>query len=211
MEIIPSILAKSYDEFESIIRKIEPYVERVHIDVADGKLVSNTTVKGFEELNKVNTNLKIGAHLMVDDPANWLKDWYNTNADRIIFHAEAGGDFKNIIDDIHKNKRKAGIALNPDTSVDKIESLVSDLDFIQFMTVHPGFYGAEFVEEVVKKIDDFHRQHPDTPIIVDGGVNLETAPGLVKAGASMLVVGSYIFKSNDIGKAIENLKRVSRI
>jgi len=208
MEIIPSILARSYDEFENIIRKVEPYVDRVHIDIADGKLVPSTTIKGIEELAKVNTGLKIDVHLMVEDPANLLKDWYNTNADRIIVHVESG-DTKNIIDDIHNNKRKAGIALNPDTSTDKIESLVDDFDFIQFMTVHPGFYGAEFVDGVVEKIDRFHKQHHNVPIMIDGGVNLKTAPKLARAGASMLVSGSYIFKSNDIKKTIEELKNCS--
>ena len=107
---------------------------------------------------------------------------------------------------IHQNKKKAGIALNPETGTEKIEPYLKDVDFVQFMTVHPGFQGGQFVEEVVDKISAFHAKYPDIIIMCDGGITPETAPKLAGAGASLFVSGSYIVKSEVFGKAIDQLK-----
>ena len=104
--------------------------------------------------------------------------------------------------------KQIGIALNPATPVSDIEAVVGLVDFVHFMTVEPGFYGGKFVPNVIDKIKDFHYFYPDKPISVDGGVNPGNAKQLVEAGASMLVVGSYIFKSNNIIKATEQLKNI---
>jgi ribulose-phosphate 3-epimerase len=205
-EIIPSVLAKSTEELRDIIKKIQPYADRAHIDIADGKFVPSTTVKGVQELAQINTNMKLDVHLMVKDPINWLKDWYDTDADRIIIHVESDGDIKSYIDDIHRNDRKVGLALNPDTESKEIEGLLENIDFVQFMSVYPGFYGAKFVDKVVGKIDQFHKMYQAVPIMVDGGIDPEKVPQLVKVGVTMFVSGSYINKSEDVKKAIKELK-----
>ena len=99
--------------------------------------------------------------------------------------------------------------MNPETQTEKIIELIDDIDFVQFMTVHPGFYGSEFVESVTNKILEFHGQYPNIPIFVDGGVNLETILRLISVGATNLVVGSYVVESQDVGKAIEELNKIS--
>jgi ribulose-phosphate 3-epimerase len=143
---------------------------------------------------------------MVTRPQDILKEWFYTHADRFVVHVELEGDLDEIIKIIKEHKREVGLALNPETSVDKIEKYLDEVDFVQFMTVHPGFQGGQFVEEVVDKIEAFHKAHPDIMIMCDGAINPETASKLVEAGASALVSGSYIIKSENIEKAIGELK-----
>lgn len=209
VEIIPSILATTEEEFRKLLMMLETHVERVHLDIGDGDFVPTKTISGYEELIKMDTKVKFDVHLMVSRPEDQMYFWYKTKADRFLIHAETDHGHGNLIDQIHLNGRQAGLVLNPETQVDKIAELIESIDFVQFMTVHPGFYGGEFVESVVDKILEFHGQYPNTPIFVDGGVNLETASRLVAVGAATLVVGSYIVESQDVGKAIEGLNKIS--
>ena len=206
VEIIPAILTDSSLRFKELIRKLEPYIHRIHIDIADGEFVPNKTVQGYEELKEIEAAVKFDVHLMVEKPEEHLKEWLHTHADRFIIHVESKGDLLTVINELYKNRRKVGLSLNPDTPVDKIEKYLNEVDFIQFMTVYPGFQGGSFVTEVVDKIALFHKKHPDIIIMCDGGIAPETAPGLVKVGASVLVSGSYIVKSQNIEEAIKNLK-----
>jgi ribulose-phosphate 3-epimerase len=207
VEIIPSILVKTREELIEKILAVEPYVDSVHLDIADGIFVPNVTILGFEETETVETSLAIGVHLMVSKPENHIIRWLKTPADRFVFHIEATQKPREVIGAIKEVDKLVGIALNPQTLISRLESLVDYIDFVHFMTVEPGFYGGRFVEAVLDKISEFHYFYPDKPIQVDGGVNLETAPKLIKAGASRLVVGSYIWESNDVEKAIEELKK----
>ena len=136
--------------------------------------------------------------------------WYKTKADRFLIHAETDHGHGSLIEQIHFNGRKVGMVLNPETQVESIVGVINDIDFVQFMTVHPGFYGSEFVESVINKILEFHGQYPSTPIFVDGGVNPETALRLVAIGVTTLVVGSYIVEYQDVGKAIEELRKIGQ-
>lgn len=188
---------------------VEPYANSVHLDIADGIFVPNITIPGFEETETVETDLKIGVHLMVSKPENHIVRWLRTPAESFVFHIEATQKAQEVIDTIKEADKSVGIAINPQTPTDRIEPFVDYIDFVHFMTVEPGFYGGEFVESVLDKISDFHYFYPDKPIKVDGGVNPETAPKLVKAGASILIAGSYIWESKDIEMAINQLKAAS--
>jgi len=207
VEIIPSILVKTREELIEKILAVEPHVDSVHLDIADGIFVPNVTILGFEEIGIVETSLAIGVHLMVSKPENHIVRWLKTPADRFVFHIEATQRPREIIDAVRETDKLVGIALNPQTPISRLEPLVDYIDFVHFMTVEPGFYGGKFIESVLDKISEFHYFYPDKPIQVDGGVNLETAPKLIKSGASKLVVGSYIWKSKDVKKAIEELKK----
>ncbi len=210
IKIIPSILATTKEEFEKLLRTVEPYVDRVHLDIGDGDFVPTKTISGYEELIKMETRVSFDVHLMISRPEDQMYFWYKTKADRFLIHAETDHGHRNLIDQIHFNSRKVGLVLNPETQVEKIVELIEDIDFVQFMTVHPGFYGSEFVESVIGKIMEFHGQYPNMPIFVDGGVNPETILRLVAIGVTTLVVGSYVVESQDVGKAIEELKKISQ-
>ena len=206
VEIIPAILTDSSAKFKELVRKLEPYASRIHIDVADGEFVPNKTVTGYNELREIEAAVKFDVHLMVEKPAEYLKEWLHTHADRFIIHAESKGDLVELTDELHKNKRKVGLAFNPETDLGKFKELINKVGLVQFMTVHPGFQGGKFVNEVVDKIGAFHKENPGIIIMSDGSTTLETAPRLVQAGVSVLVSGSYVIKSLDFKKAIEELK-----
>lgn len=206
-EIIPAILTDSSIKFKELVRKLEPYTSRIHIDIADGGFVPNKTVTGYDELREIEAGVKFDIHLMVEKPEEHLKEWLHTHADRFIIHAESKSDLRSLIDELHKNRRKVGLAFNPETDLGKFTELISKVDFVQFMTVHPGFQGGEFVNEVVDKIRTFHKENPDIIIMSDGSTTPETAPRLVETGVSVLVSGSYVIKSLDFKKAMEELEK----
>lgn len=209
IEIIPSILVKTKEEFLGKIIAIEPYTQRVHLDITDGIFVPNMTIGGFEELESTETSLKTSVHLMVSKPENHIVRWLETQADSFIFHIEATQKSQEIIEKLKEAEREVGIALNPETPVEAIQSFVNQVDFVHFMTVEPGFYGGEFVESVLDKMSDFHYFYPDKIISVDGGINPERAEKVVQAGGNILVVGSYIWNSQDIEKTVEELKAIN--
>lgn len=208
-KIIPAIIANSAEELEKMIRMAEPHVDRVHLDVMDGVFVPNKTISYYEELATLQTDLNFDVHLMVNNPEDQMYFWYQTKADRFLIHAESQADLRGLIDQIHSNNRMVGLVLNPDTPSEAIKEFVDDIDFVQFMTVDPGQYGAEFIEEVVSKIGNFHAQYPSMPIGVDGGIHPENhnIAKLIAAGASIFVLGSHIFSEDrDVGKAIAELQ-----
>jgi ribulose-phosphate 3-epimerase len=166
------------------------------------------TIDGVEELEEVESSLRFGVHLMVSKPENHIHRWLQTQVERIVFHIEATKKSREIIDAAKEGEKLIGIALNPKTPVSEIEPFVDSVDFVHFMTVEPGFNGGAFVDSVIDKISDFHYFYPDKEIEVDGGVTPETAPRLIAVGATLLVVGSYIWQNHDAGKAIENLKNL---
>ena len=207
VEIIPSILVKTKEEFLNKILTVESLTERVHLDVADGIFVPNMTISGFEEIESIETNLKVEAHLMVSKPENHIIRWLETLVDSITFHIEATQKAQEIIEKAKEADRRVGIALNPETSISALAAFIDQIDFVHFMTVEPGFYGGEFVESVLDKVSDFYYFYPDKPIIVDGGINPERASKAVQAGANTLIVGSYIWNSKDVAQAIEEIKK----
>jgi ribulose-phosphate 3-epimerase len=205
IEVIPTIIAESNSDLESKIKKIEPYTSRVSIDIMDGAFVPNKTV-GVGEISKLKTNLMLDLHLMIAEPESQIDEWLQTKADRIIIHFESKGDLSLILAKIHRQNKRAGLAINPETSISQVENLIPLVDLVQVMTVHPGQYGAPFVDETVSKISDFHGKYPQTPIAVDGGINPETAKKVIVAGATILNVGSYIQNSNNITEAIDSIQ-----
>lgn len=219
IEIIPSILATTKEELMQMIQKAEPFVSLVHIDISDGIFVNSKTI-GLEEIKASSTDLKLGVHLMVENPENIVAGWLELpNLENIIFQIEAANPAlvhkagvnktQEIIDTINKAGKKAGIAINPETGLDALEPFIASIDQVQFMTVHPGNYGGEFVEGVVEKIKEFHQRHPTVRIAVDGSIHKETARTVLGAGAETLILGSHIFsEGRDMGEVIEELKNL---
>ncbi len=207
VDIIPSILVKTKEELLEKISAVEQLVDRVHLDIADGIFVPNMTVSGFSEIETIETFLKFSVHLMVSKAENHIGRWLKTPADSFTFHIESTGQVMEVIEKIREAEKEAGLALNPETPLSAIEPYINEIDFVHFMTVEPGFYGGEFVNDVLDKMSDCHYFYPDKKIIVDGGVTPETAPKLVQAGADILIAGSYIFKDNNPANALEELRK----
>lgn len=211
-KITPAIIANSPEEFERMVKAVEGHVERVHLDIMDGIFVPNKTITGYRELANIRTDLKFDVHLMVNNPEDQMYFWYQTKADRFLIHAESQTDLRALMEQIRANNKVVGLVLNPKTPVEVISEFVDDVDVVQFMTVEPGQYGADFDEEVVSKIANFHAKYPSVPIAVDGGIHPENhnIAGLKAAGASIFVLGSHIFSEGlDVGKAIEELRKIT--
>jgi len=209
IEIIPAILATTKEEFAEMIKKVEPYVSLVHIDISDGVFVNSKTI-GLEEIKDSSSRLKLSVHLMVEKPETVLAGWLELpNLKTIIFQIEATDKTAEIIDSVHNAGKQVGLAVNPETSIESLESFAMKVDQVQFMTVHPGNYGGEFVEGVVGKIIEFHKRYPFTRIAVDGSIHKETARMAVDAGAEILILGTHIFsEGRNIGEAIEEIKNI---
>lgn len=213
--IYPGITTENKDEFVRIFNKLRGTAPVLAVDISDGVFVP-TKLLGVEEIQSAS-NQMFQVHLMVYKPEEVIVPLLNMpNVESVIFHIEATdpdlvhkdgvNKTQKIIDTIHQAGKQAGIALNPETSVDSIEPFVGQADFIQFMTVYPGAYGGEFQSSVLDKVRCFHVLHPEMPIEIDGGMNPNTVPLAVKAGATMIESGSYIMNSDDPAKAIAELK-----
>ncbi|OHB18018.1 MAG: hypothetical protein A2913_00450 [Parcubacteria group bacterium RIFCSPLOWO2_01_FULL_40_65] len=205
IKVIPAILANTSEEFENMVKKIEPYTDLVHLDIGDGGFVSNKTIDGYKELEKVQTELNFEIHLMVDNPGNLIDNWLSTKAIRYLVHLEAVDDFDFLINKINTAGREVGCIFNPKSNYSAVEPYIDRISLFQFMTVEPGFYGSPFLPEVLDKIRDFHIRYPSKKIQVDGGIKPEIIKLVETAGAISAAVGSYIFKNDNIEKALKEL------
>lgn len=214
-QVVPAIIAENFKELEEKIRSVEGLVEWVQIDIMDGKFVVQKTFNRPLELVNLKTSLKLEAHLMIEHPWNFIQDWISAGARRILVHYEAVGFrldaenvFENMIIQCHLTGCEFGIVLNPETPIDVLDPYMLKVDIIQVMGVKPGRAGQQFQDRDLLKIQSLREKYPGVKIEVDGGVNDETAPKILKAGADILVVGSYIWSASDKKKAIEDLKNI---
>lgn len=204
MKIAVSFIKSKYDDITTIQKIDETSADYLHVDIMDGKFAGqkNYSVEDIINLAK-HTSKLLDIHLMVLNPESYIEGLVQLNVKCITFHVEATDKVNEIIDLIHSYGIKAGISLNPETSVEKIKPYLDRIDEVLIMTVHPGKGGQTFIEEMTKKIDELNNLG-DYILAVDGGINAETIK-LVKK-ADMAVSGSFICESNDYEKSIETLR-----
>lgn len=206
MKVSVSIL-KEYDRLINAVKKVnDSNADFLHIDVMDGKFVNNTkfTKEMVKDIISISKK-KIDLHLMVED-LNLIKEYALLKPDMLTFHVEVIDDF-NIIDYVKSHGIKVGLAINPETKIDKLAQYVDDIDLVLFMSVTPGEGGQEFKEEVVDKIINFKKLAPkDLIISIDGGVNNKTVSLCKYAGCDIVVSGSFITNSDNYTKQINELK-----
>ena len=209
IKVAPSILSADFSCLGKEIEKIESAgADMIHIDVMDGHFVPNITIGPvvIKYIRKV-TKLPLDVHLMIEHPENFIDAFAQAGSDMITLHIETmtAPDFKNQVLKLRGENIKAGISLNPGTPVAKIRSLIDVVDLILVMSVNPGFSGQKFIPAVLPKIEEI-RSIFNGDISVDGGVNDQIAAPLIKAGANILVSGSYIFDAENTKLAIERIK-----
>lgn len=207
-----SVLSADLLNIESEIRRLERNgIDMLHFDVMDGIFVNNITY-GLPMLEAVRkaTDMTIDVHLMIQDPIRYTERFAKCGADIISFHLESDSDASKTIQSIKNNGAKASIALKPGTSAEKVYDYLPELDMVLVMTVEPGFGGQSFISGTVEKIRDIRRRIDelglDTDVQVDGGINAETSGIVKKAGANVLVSGSYLFRADDMKQAAIRLK-----
>lgn len=205
--VAASILSADFGKLNEEIASVAKHVDLIHCDVMDGSFVPNITF-GNEVIKCIKSSKPLDVHLMVEKPERHIEAFATCNpkTKMISFHLEATKQPKKVIGKIKDFGLKAGIAIKPKTPAKKIIRLLPMLDFVLIMTVEPGFAGQKFMESVLPKIKELRELAPNIDIEVDGGINAKTAKLVVKAGANILVSGSYIFGAKDRKKAVENLK-----
>ena len=210
--IAPSILSADFANLAEELKKVtDSGAEYIHIDVMDGTFVPEITIGAqvVKSLRKVS-NAFFDVHLMVEHPETQIKSFADAGADLITFHVEAAKHPHRILQQIHELGCKAGVALNPGTSLSMIEELVEFSDMILVMTVNPGYAGQKFIESQLGKIHMLYHMieemEVECDIQVDGGINAETSVLVREAGANILVAGSAIFGADDIAQAIKDIR-----
>jgi ribulose-phosphate 3-epimerase len=206
IKIASSILSADFGDLNDEIKKVEPYVDAIHVDIMDGHFVPNMTF-GAPVVAKMKSKKPLHAHLMIDNPDKFIADFAKAGVEMIIVHSEACKNLKATILKIKKLKVKAGVSIKPKTKVSAIKNVLNIVDEVLVMTVEPGFGGQEFMKSMLPKIKELRKLKPNLDIAVDGGVSDKTAKLAIAAGANVLAAGSYIFKAKDKKKVVMSLKK----
>ena len=208
--VSPSILSADFANLEADIKKVEPFVPWLHIDVMDGHFVPNISigVPVVKSIRKI-TNLFLDTHLMIENPIKYVDAFKDAGSDLITFHYEATLDkTQEVIDKIKSLGLKVGLSIKPKTNPEEIKEYINQVDLVLIMTVEPGFGGQKFMEDCAKKIKAIKSFSNNENLIiqVDGGINAETAPMAISAGATVLVIGNYLFSAEDMAERVKEIK-----
>jgi ribulose-phosphate 3-epimerase len=214
VQIAPSVLAC---DFANIQREVEMLntseADYIHVDIMDGVFVPNISF-GIPVTQAIHKHARkpLDVHLMIVNPDNYLEAFRNAGAEIISVHYEACDHLHRTLQAIKQLGAKAGVAINPHTSVDLLEDVIKDIDLVCIMSVNPGFGGQKFIENTYQKVKKLKKlishKGADTLIEIDGGVNKNNASLLMDAGADILVAGSFVFSSSNPHKTIQDLKKL---
>jgi ribulose-phosphate 3-epimerase len=215
--IAPSVLAADFGNLQRDLEMINnSEADWFHIDIMDGVFVPNISY-GMPVLETIQKHAKktIDVHLMIIDPDRYIKTFASLGANVLSVHYEACNHLHRTLQAIKAEGMKAGVAINPHTSVTLLEDLINDIDVVCLMSVNPGFGGQSFIESTYKKVKQLKeiitRNNASTLIEVDGGVTNKNARQLAEAGADVLVAGSYVFKAENQLETIADLKKITAI
>ncbi|MBR1871387.1 MAG: ribulose-phosphate 3-epimerase [Kiritimatiellae bacterium] len=208
IKILPSLLAADYGHLADEIRRAEAGgADALHIDIMDAHFVPNLSFGPdiVALVRRVAPGFYRHVHLMMTNPHEYIDPFVAAGAQTMQVHVEASCNVLDLIHAIRARGVRASLAINPETPVETLYRYIDDVEEFLVMTVHPGYGGQSFIESCIEKIAKL-RAHTGKDIMVDGGVNAETAKRAVAAGANMLVAGSYLFHAQDMAAAIDSLR-----
>jgi len=214
IKISPSILSADFSILGDEIKSLEQAgADLIHVDVMDGHFVQNITMgPPIIKMIRKCTKLPFDVHLMISPVEKYIKAFADAGSDIITIHPEATDNLKRAVGTIKSLGKKAGVSLNPKTPISALMDVINDIDLILIMSVNPGFAGQSFMSEVLPKVTELRKMINDKKlkidIEIDGGINFETAPLAVKAGANILVSGTTIF-SGSLKDNIQKLRNCS--
>lgn len=213
--IAPSVLAADFANLQRDIEMINnSEADWFHIDIMDGVFVPNISF-GMPVLQAISKHAKktIDVHLMIIDPDRYIKEFASLGANVLTVHYEACNHLHRTLQAIKAEGMKAGVALNPHTSVELLRDVINDIDLVCLMSVNPGFGGQSFIENTYQKVKALKEiitsKNAETLIEIDGGVTDKNAAQLIDAGADVLVAGSYVFKAQDPAETIKGLREIA--
>jgi len=214
--VAPSFLSANFLNLEADCKMInESEADWFHLDVMDGRFVPNITFGPMiiEFIRKTTTKV-CDVHLMIVEPEKYVEDFKKAGADMLTVHEECCVHLHRNIQQIKSLGMQAGVALNPHTPVESLKEVLDDIDMVLIMSVNPGFGGQKFIPNTLNKIRTLRHMINETglstKIEIDGGITLENAHAIVKAGADVLVAGNTVFKSKDPKDTIAQLKKITR-
>lgn len=208
-KVVPAILTEDPEALKTMIRQAEGFTNYVQIDIMDGRLVPSRSIT-CEHLAAINIQLGWEAHLMIESPQDYLAGLQQAGAEKIIFHYEATSAPREVITQARQLGLAVGLAINPETQLSAIFPLVGEVDSVLFLTVHPGFYGSQFIPEVLEKLVEFRNSHPGVETGVDGGIKEGNITEVARAGADTIYVGSAIFLQPDPGVSFRHLQALAQ-
>jgi len=216
IKLAPSILSADFARLgEQIAEVTRAGADYIHVDVMDGHFVPNITIGApvVASIRRV-TSLPLDVHLMIEHPERYISEFINAGADIITVHVEASPHIHSTIQAIKELGAKAGVSLNPPTPLSAVDEFIHHVDLILIMSVNPGFGGQSFIPETLPRIANMRKmldnRKPGVELEVDGGINADNAPGIVEAGADVLVAGNSVFRAEDgISGAMQRLREAT--
>lgn len=213
-KLSPSILSADFSKLGEQVKLVEAGgADYIHIDVMDGHYVPNITLGPLviKDIRKI-TELTFDVHLMIENPDDFIEDFYNAGADIITVHQETCVHLHRTIQKIKSFGLKAGVSLNPSTPVFMLNDIIEDLDMVLLMSVNPGFGGQSFIKNTKNKIKELKKlideRNLDVDIQIDGGVSLDNLEEVLGWGANVIVAGSAIYNTKDVIETTKKFKEI---
>lgn len=213
--IFPSILSTNYFNLESRLESFQSFqIDFIHLDIMDGHFVSNLSF-GPSAVSAIKSrfNFKIDSHLMVGNPDQMIPKFIQAGSEWVSFHIEATKSHREVIKNISLIKsqdRKAGLVLNPDSGLERVQPYLKDIDYVLLMSVFPGYGGQKFIHSTIERVSVLKKlitqEGCDCLIQVDGGINTANIAPLKSAGADLFVIGTFLYNSENIPQIIEEIQ-----